>query len=82
MTSQSGYGMPYIKDKALYAAVMFARKLIREDGVPPGAAIVRAAKYYDVWRGDVAHFVGIAASRVKARKARRGPGPLQNTMSA
>ena len=77
------YDMPYIQDRALFAAVMWARKLIREKELPPGMAITRAARHYNVRRRDVGHHVGIAAARVKARKARRraaarGPWPLAN----
>lgn len=46
--------MEYIPDKQLYAAVMFARKMIRE-GTKPGIVYTRAAKYYHVSSKDVAH---------------------------
>lgn len=72
--SYRSYDMPFIDDKALFAAVMWARKMIREDDVPAGVAINRAADYYDVEPRYVAHYVGIAAQRVKARKTRQYAG--------
>lgn len=77
------FDMPYIADRALFSAVMWARKMIREKKLPPGMAITLAARYHQVGRRDVGHHVGIAASRVKARKARRraaarGPQPFAN----
>ena len=68
------YDMPFIDDKALFAAVMWARKMIREDDVPAGVAINRAAAYYDVEPRYVAHYVGIAAQRIRERKARQCAG--------
>lgn len=68
------YDMPYIQDPTVYKAVMWARKMIREDYVPAGAAITRAADYYGVEPGHVAHYVGTAAQRVRARKARQYTG--------
>jgi hypothetical protein len=62
--------MDYIPDKTLYAAVMFARKMIRE-GTAPGIANTRAAKYYKVSSKDVAHHVGQVASKVRVRKAKK-----------
>ena len=45
--------MPYIADKKLYAAVMFACKMIREEGYF-NKAVKIAARYYDVDADDVA----------------------------
>lgn len=70
MNSRS-YDMPYIGNKALYAAVMWARKMIREDEVPAGVAITRAADYYGYASSEVAHYVGIAAQRIRERKSVR-----------
>lgn len=64
------FDMPYIQDPTVYKAVMFARKMIREDDLPAGVAITRAADYYEVEPGHVAHYVGLAAQRIRARKAR------------
>src|SRR4051794_3518951 len=64
------YAMDYIPDAALYAAVMFARNLIRE-GTPPGVAITRAANYYEVEVSDVARYVGQAGGTCSHRKKRR-----------
>jgi hypothetical protein len=62
--------MDYIGDKSVFAAVMFARKLIR-GGMSPGLANARAAKYYGVQVSDVAKYVGQHASRTKqARRTR------------
>lgn len=47
------YKYPYIADKKLYAAVMFACKMIREDGFF-NKAVERAADYYGVNEKDVA----------------------------
>ena len=74
MTRQSGYDLPYINSKALYAAVMYARRMIREEGKPPGIAISRAAGYYNQNTSEVARYVGMVASRVKARKNSRAGG--------
>lgn len=60
------YNMDYIADKDLYAAVMFARKMIRQ-GKPAGLANYTAANYYGVDMADVAHYVGQAAGRSKRR---------------
>jgi hypothetical protein len=46
--------MPYIADKKLYAAVMFACKMIREEGYF-NKAVKIAARYYDVDADDVAN---------------------------
>ena len=78
----AGFGLPHIDDINLYYAVMYARRLIRERSAPPAAAIARAAWYYDAMRCDVARFVGMAAARVKARKARRVTGAPPSTFSA
>lgn len=64
------YLMPFIPDKNLYAAVMFARQLIR-NGNPAAPSIVRAANSYGVHKSDVAHYVGIAASNVKKRRRQK-----------
>jgi hypothetical protein len=61
--------MDYIPDKALFAAVMFARRVIRE-GTPPGVANCRAAGYYGVSVGDVARHVGQAGGAVRHRRRR------------
>jgi len=64
------YAMDYIADKALFAAVMFARKMMRE-GTPPGVANARAANYYQVDVKDVAHYTGQAGGTSAGRKRRR-----------
>ena len=67
----SKYLMPYIDDKQLYKAVMFARRMIR-NGTAPKRAIFRASIYYDCHISDVAHYVGQVASKVKEIKKERG----------
>lgn len=73
-TLKRGHLMPYISDKALYAAVMYARRLIRA-GNPPAMSIVQAARYWHVDKSDVAHYVGIVASNVKNRRRRMKARP-------
>jgi hypothetical protein len=63
------YVMDYIPDKTLFAAVMFARKMIRE-GTPPGIANTRAAAYYEVSVRDVARYVGQAGGTSAQRRRR------------
>lgn len=63
------YPMDYIPDPMLYRAVMFARSMMRE-GTPPGVANSRAANYYGVPVGDVAHYTGQAGARARARRRR------------
>lgn len=58
--------MDYIDDKDLYAAVMFARKLMRE-GVPGGLAVYKAARYYGVDQSDVARYASQAGNKSKKR---------------
>jgi hypothetical protein len=65
------YAMDYIPDKSLFAAVMFALRMMRE-GTPPAIANTRAANYYDVEVRDVAHHTGKVGSRCARRKWRSG----------
>jgi hypothetical protein len=58
--------MEYIPNKRLFAAVMFARRMMRE-GVPPGVANTRAANYYQVAVSDVAHYTGQVGAGVRDR---------------
>jgi hypothetical protein len=51
------YRMDFIPDKKLYAAVMFARKMIRQ-GVSPGLANYKAAEHYGFSTSQVARYVG------------------------
>ena len=62
--------MSYIKDKDVYKAVMFARKM-RKDGVPTGLAIFKASRYYKVDQTDVAHYMGQLGGNVKATRYRK-----------
>ncbi len=63
------YVMDYIGDKTLYAAVMFARKMIREGRFPPKAIRI-AANYHGVDSSDVAHYVAQAAGTSAGRRRR------------
>lgn len=56
------YIMDYIPDKRLYAAVMYARNMIRE-GASPAIAIRKAAFTYKQDISDVAHYVGQVGGR-------------------
>ena len=60
----------YIADKKVFAATMFARKMIRE-GTSPGLANHIAALYHNVDETEVAKYVGQHAGRVNAIKNRR-----------
>jgi hypothetical protein len=62
-------GMDYIPDRRLFAAVMFARRMMRE-GTPPGIANTRAADYYGFAVEEVAHYTGQAGGRARARRRR------------
>jgi len=65
--------MDYIDDKTVYAAVMFARRMIRE-GTPAAVAIRRAANYYGVYVSSVAHYVGQVGGTVSGRRRQRRDG--------
>lgn len=64
------YGMDYIPDKTLFAAVMFARKMMRQ-GTPPAIANTRAADHYGVSVHAVAHYTGQVGGRSAPRKRDR-----------
>jgi len=63
------YAMDYIPDKTLYAAVMFARRMMSQ-GTPPGVANTRAANYYGVAVSDVAHYTGQVGGTCAHRRHR------------
>ncbi len=63
------YVMDYIPDPNLFAAVMFARRMIRE-GLPAGVANHRAANFYGVSVHDVAHHVGQVGATCARRRRR------------
>lgn len=63
------HSMDYIADRAVYLAVMFARKMIREGRFPPKAIHI-AANYYGVDFGEVAHYVGQAGGTTSGRRRR------------
>lgn len=62
------YDHDYIEDKSVFAAVSFARKMIRT-GTSPGLANYRAARYYDVDVSTVARYVGQVASKKRHKAA-------------
>ena len=59
--------MDFIPDRALYQAVMFACKMIREGKYPPDAFKI-AARYYDVSPADVNYYVCQRSARSRARR--------------
>jgi len=60
-------GWPYIPDKAVFAAVMFAYKLMRQ-GMPPSVANTRAANHYRVSVSQVAHYTGMVGGKCAQRR--------------
>jgi hypothetical protein len=72
MEMKKSHTLPYIEDKQLFAAVMFAIKMIG-DGEGYGLANYKSAKYYGYETSEVAHYVGIYANaRHKEKGIRRG----------
>ena len=65
MTKYRNNLMPYIKDKDVYKAVMFARKMYK-DGMNVGLAIYKASRYYKVDQSDVAYYMGQLGGNVNA----------------
>ena len=63
------YLMDYIPDKAVYKAVMFACRMIRQ-GKDFGQAIRTASRYYDVDMDDVQHYVAQRGGRKKGEVTR------------
>jgi hypothetical protein len=61
------HDLPFIPDKALFKAVMFARSMMRK-GTNPGLANYKAAQYYGFAKEEVAKYTGMAAARIKARR--------------
>jgi len=61
---KSNMRMDFIDNKKTFAAVMYAIKMIRE-GIDPGLANARAARYYARPISEVAKYVGQHASRTK-----------------
>lgn len=73
------FGIPYINDKNLFAAVQQARRLIVEQHELPSTAIMQAAICYKVSEVDVGHYtnIGVAwtmAVRTLRRESRTTPG--------
>jgi hypothetical protein len=63
------YLIPFIKDKKVFNAFSYAIYL--KDDLPIEIAMSRAAKYYGVPIKELAKFMGIYASNVKAAKGFR-----------
>jgi hypothetical protein len=63
------HSMDFIPDRTLYAAVMFAKRMIR-GGEPAGLSITKAASYYGVNTADVARFAGQPVGRQRRRRRR------------
>ena len=73
------YGLPFIADKNLFAAVMQARMRIAEYNELPSEAIARAAARFKVDTADVGYLtcIGVAwtmAVRTLRRENRATPG--------
>ena len=73
------FGIPYINDKNLFAAVQQARRLIVEQHELPSTAIMQAAIRFKVSEVDVGHYtnIGVAwtmAVRTLRRENRAAPG--------
>ena len=66
----SGHSMPFIEDKQLFKAVMFAIHMIKE-GEGYGLANYIAASYYGYETSEVAHYVGIYANNRHKEKGIR-----------
>lgn len=64
--------IPYIPDKSLYAAVMFACKMIRENGYFNKDCNI-AADYYDVDVDDVKYYVRIAQGKGQKKANKKNP---------
>lgn len=64
--------LPYIPDKDLYAAVMFACKMVRENGYFNKDCGI-AADYYDVDVDEVKRYVRIAQGRGQKQANKRKP---------
>ena len=62
------YDHDFIDDKDVFAAVSFARKMIRT-GTTPGLANYKAARYYNVDVSTVARYVGQVASKKRHKAA-------------
>ena len=73
------YGLPFINDKNLFAAVMQARMRIAENNELPSEAIAQAAARFKVDTADVGYLtcIGVAwtmAVRTLRRENRATPG--------
>ncbi len=73
MSDNQRSGMLYIPNKALYAATMWARRMMHEDKVPADTALKRAAFHYQVPVGDVASECLHVGASLKVRKSAISP---------
>ena len=69
----NAHHMDYIADKTVYKAVMFARKLMR-NGMKPGLANYKAARFYFVNTSQVARYTGQVGARIAQRYSRSRKG--------
>ena len=65
------FGIPYIDDKNLFAAVQQARRLIVEQSELPSTAIMQAAIRFKVSEVDVGHYTNIGVAWTMAVRSLR-----------
>ncbi len=76
------FGIPYINDKNLFAAVQQARRLIVEQSELPSTAIMQAAVRFKVSEIDVGYYTSIGVAWTLAvRTLRRGDPKSQERLS-
>lgn len=68
------YGLPFIADKNLFAAVMQARMRILEYNEMPSEAIAQAAARFKVNEADVGYYAAIAVAWTMAMRTLRREG--------
>ena len=68
------FGIPYIDDKNLFAAVQQARRLIVEQSELPSTAIMQAAIRFKVSEVDVGHYTNIGVAWTMVVRSLRRDG--------
>lgn len=68
------YGLPYIDDKKMFAAVLQALRSIVEQQELPSTAIMQAASRYGVNEADVGYYATIAVAWSMAVRTLRRDG--------
>lgn len=71
MVKHSKHLMPFIKNKKVFSAVSFARKLIRDGELSPGLAVYKASRYYNVSQSETAKYLGTFANNVKLMRVHK-----------